>query len=299
MTEARLYVSALGVYDLYVNGKARVRPPGRRHHLRVPAPGWTNYDTTVNYFTYDVTDLLADPSQVTLAAVLGNGWYNGRISENSTYYSADGTSLALKAKLLVRYADGSTRTIVTAPDTEWRATDTGPYRTDDLYDGQSYDARKELPGWTANGFDTSAWSPVEAQDPLPDAQLIAYPGESARLMPEWDLKPESVTVYTGVADQESSANGKGRIVVDPARTVTDPTRASTVSVTLHPGDTAVIDLGQNLVGVPRYTLRGPAGAQVAFKPGRCSTTTARAPTALRARCTARTCAAPRPPAATS
>ncbi len=134
---------------------------------------------------------------------------------------------------------------------------------------------------------------------MPEAQLIAYPGDSARLMPEWDLKPESVTVYTGVADQESSANGKGRIVVDPARTVTDPTRASTVSVTLHPGDTAVIDLGQNLVGVPRYTLRGPAGAQVAFKPGRCSTTTARAPTALRARCTARTCAAPRPPAATS
>lgn len=67
-----------------------LRAPGRRHHVRVPAPGWTNYDTTVNYFTYDVTDLLADPAQVTLAAVLGNGWYNGRVSENSTHYSADG-----------------------------------------------------------------------------------------------------------------------------------------------------------------------------------------------------------------
>ncbi|MFJ2884536.1 family 78 glycoside hydrolase catalytic domain [Streptomyces sp. NPDC087305] len=268
VTEARLYVSALGVYDAYVNGRRVSVPQGDGTTYEFLPPGWTNYDTTVNYFTYDVTDLLADPAHVTLAAVLGNGWYNGRISENSThYYSADGNSLALKAKLLVRYADGSTQTIVTAPDAGWRATDTGPYRTDDLYDGQSYDARKELPGWTANGFDTSAWSPVEAQDPLPDAQLIAYPGESARLMPEWDLKPESVTVYTGVSGEETSANGKGRIVVDPARTVTDPTRASTVSVTLHPGDTAVIDLGQNLVGVPRYTLRGPAGAQVAFKPG--------------------------------
>ncbi|MFE2884437.1 family 78 glycoside hydrolase catalytic domain [Streptomyces sp. NPDC059272] len=268
VTEARLYVSALGVYDAYVNGRRVSVPQGDGTTYEFLPPGWTNYDTTVNYLTYDVTDLLTDPSQVTLAAVLGNGWYNGRISENSThYYSAEGNSLALKAKLLVRYADGSTQTIVTAPDADWRATDTGPYRTDDLYDGQSYDARKELPGWTANGFDTAAWSPVEAQDPLPGAQLIAYPGESARLMPEWDLKPQSVTVCTGVADQEGSANGKGRIVVDPARTVTDPTRASTVAVTLHPGDTAVIDLGQNLVGVPRYTLRGPAGAQVAFTPG--------------------------------
>ena len=276
VSEARLYLSALGVYDAHVNGHRVTVPQGDGTTHEFLPPGWTNYDTTVNYFTYDVTNLLADQAQVTLATVLGNGWYNGRISENGTYYSADGNPLALKAKLLIRYADGSTQTIVTAPGDDWRATDTGPYRTDDIYDGQLYDARKELPGWTANGFDASAWSAVEEQDPFPDAQLVAYPGESARLMPEWDRKPHSVTVYTGVtgvaavegvAGQESGANGKGRIVVDPARTVTDPARAATASVTLHPGDTAVIDLGQNLVGVPRYTLRGPAGAQVAFKPG--------------------------------
>ncbi|WP_043672500.1 alpha-L-rhamnosidase [Streptomyces xylophagus] len=267
VTEARLYVSALGVYDAYVNGRRVSVPQGNGMTYELLTPGWTNYDTTVNYFTYDVTDLLADPSQVTLAAVLGNGWYNSRISENSAYWSEEGNSLALKAKLLIRYADGSTQTIVTAPGDDWRATDTGPYRADDIYDGQFYDARRELPGWTANGYDASAWSAVEAQDPFPDAQLVAYPGESARLVPEWDRRPQSVTVYTGVADQESSANGRGRIVVDPVRTVTDPERAATVSVTLHPGDTAVIDLGQNLVGVPRYTLRGTPGAQVAFKPG--------------------------------
>ncbi|WP_329263000.1 glycoside hydrolase family 78 protein [Streptomyces sp. NBC_01478] len=252
VTEARLYVSALGVYDAYVNGRRVPVPQGDGTTYEVLTPGWTNYDTTVNYFTYDVTDLLTDPAQVTLAAVLGNGWYNGRISENSVYYSADGNSLALKAKLLIRYADGSAQTVVTAPGDDWRATDTGPYRADDLYDGQLYDAREELPGWTANGFDDSAWSAVEAQDPFPDARLVAYPGESARLMPEWDREPESVTVHTGA----TGATG-----------ATDPTRAATLPFTLHPGDTAVIDLGQNLVGVPRYTLRGPAGAQVTVKPG--------------------------------
>ncbi|XUL86209.1 family 78 glycoside hydrolase catalytic domain [Streptomyces galilaeus] len=272
VSEARLYVSALGVYEAYINGR-RVAVPhdgGATHELLTP--GWTNYETSVDYFTYDVTDLLTDPSQdpsqVTLAAVLGNGWYNSRISENSPYYSADGNSLALKAKLLVRYADGSTQTIVTAPDEDWRATDAGPYRADDIYDGQTYDARQELPGWTANGYDATGWSAVEEHNhPFPEARLVSHSGESARMVPSWDRKPCSVTVYTGVTDEEGSANGRGRTVVDPTRTVTEPGPAATASVTLHPGDTAVIDLGQNLVGVPRYTVRGPAGAQVVCKPG--------------------------------
>ncbi|MER7563764.1 family 78 glycoside hydrolase catalytic domain [Streptomyces sp. NPDC097941] len=258
--EARLYVSALGVYEAYVNGRRVTVPQDGGTTYELLTPGWTNYDTTVSYFTYDVTGLLAEQPQVTLAAVLGNGWYNGRVSDHSVYYSEAGNRLALKAKLLIRYEDGSTQTVVTTPGDDWRATDTGPYRADDIYDGQTYDARRELPGWTANGFDVSAWSGTEEHDfttRFPDSRLVAYPGESARLMPEWDRRPRSITVYTGGSN----------FVADPARTVTDPTEAATTSLTLHPGDTAVIDLGQNLVGVPRYTLRGPAGAEVAFRPG--------------------------------
>ncbi|MFF7047429.1 family 78 glycoside hydrolase catalytic domain [Streptomyces griseorubiginosus] len=258
--EARLYVSALGVYDAYVNGRRVTVPQDGRATHELLTPGWTNYDTTVSYFTYEVTGLLADEGQVTLAAVLGNGWYNGRVSENSVYHSPDGNRLALKAKLLIRYEDGSAQTVVTTPDGDWRATDTGPYRADDLYDGQTYDARRELPGWTANGFDASAWSGVEVHDfttRFPGSRLVAYPGESARLMPQWDRRPQSIAVHTGGSD----------FAADPTRTVTDPARAASAALTLHPGDTAVIDFGQNLVGVPRYTLRGPSGAQVAFAPG--------------------------------
>ncbi|MFG2468645.1 family 78 glycoside hydrolase catalytic domain [Streptomyces canus] len=258
--DARLYVSALGVYDAYVNGSRVTVPQDGSTTHELLTPGWTNYDTTVSYFTYDVTGPVVGKPQVTLAAVLGNGWFNGRVSANSVYCSEDGNRLALKAKLLIRYEDGSTQTVVTAPGDDWRATDTGPYRADDIYDGQTYDARRELPGWTANGFDASAWSGVEEHDfttRFPESRLVAYPGESARLMPAWDRRPRSITVYTGGGD----------FVPDPARTITDPTRAATTPTILHPGDTAVIDLGQNLVGVPRYTLRGPAGAEVAFAPG--------------------------------
>ncbi|MFI5663261.1 family 78 glycoside hydrolase catalytic domain [Streptomyces sp. NPDC051684] len=266
--EARLYVTALGVYEAYVNGERVTVPEGGGHTAELLTPGWTNYDTSVNYMTYDVTELVAHGGgrDVTLAAVLGNGWYNARVSEGSKYYSKDGNPLALKAKLLIRYADGGTQTLVTKPGAGWRATDTGPYRADDIYDGQTYDARKELTGWTASGFDTSTWSHVEEVGyaaKYPDARLTAYPGETARLMEKWDRIPQSLTVYSEVTGEESSANGKGRIVPDPARS----TDGKPGPVTLRTGDTAVFDLGQNMVGVPRYTLRGPAGAEVVVRFG--------------------------------
>ncbi|MFJ3799068.1 family 78 glycoside hydrolase catalytic domain [Streptomyces sp. NPDC090088] len=268
--EARLYVSALGVYEAHVNGHRVTVPHGTGTTRELLTPGWTNYDTTVSYFTYDVTDLVSGRKRLALAAVLGNGWYNGRVSQDSVYYSADGNPLALKAKLLLRYADGSTQSVVTGPGAGWKATDTGPHRADDIYDGQTYDARKELPGWTAAGYDDSSWADVAEHGysaRFPDARLVAYPGDSARLTPRWDRTPRSLTVCTGVAGEGSSANGKGHVVVDEGRTVTDPAWAATASVTLAEGDTAVFDLGQNMVGVPRYTVRGPVGAQVTLRFG--------------------------------
>ncbi|GAA4313087.1 hypothetical protein GCM10023086_33890 [Streptomyces venetus] len=268
--EARLYVSALGVHDTYVNGQHVIVPQDGGTTIELLPPGWTNYDRRVNYTTYDVTDLVRRQRGITLAFVLGNGWYNGRISEGSTYWSKDGNALAVKAKLLLRYADGTSQTVVTEPDGSWKATDTGPWRADDIYDGQTYDARRELPGWTLHGFDDSAWADVERvafEDRYPDVRLLAYPAETARLMPKWDRRPRSITVATGVSGQDGSPNGKGRIVVDPARTVTDPERAASASVTIGSGETAIFDLGQNMVGVARYGLRGPAGARVEFRFG--------------------------------
>src|SRR5690606_3154052 len=102
------------------------------------------------YFTYDVTDLIGSSGDVTLAAVLGKGWFSGRrIARGAPYYSDAGNPLALKAKLLIRYTDGSSQVVVTEPGSAWKGTDTGPIRFDDIYDGQTTDARMELPGWNA------------------------------------------------------------------------------------------------------------------------------------------------------
>ncbi|MDF2266333.1 family 78 glycoside hydrolase catalytic domain [Streptomyces coacervatus] len=268
--EARLYVAALGVYEAYVNGHHVTVEQDGGTTIELLPPGWTNYDTRLNYLTYDVTDLVTREPAVTIGVVLGNGWYNGRISDGSTYYSRSGNALALKAKLLIRYADGTSQTVVTTSEGGWKATDTGPYRADDIYDGQNYDARMELSGWTSHGFDASAWSDVERvafEDKYPDVQLLAYPGESARFMHRWDRRPQSITVATGVTGQDGSPNGRGHIVVDRARTVTDPAKAASAPVTIAGGEAAIFDLGQNMVGVARYSLRGPAGAKVEFKFG--------------------------------
>lgn len=267
---ARLYLSALGVYEAHVNGERVTVDQDGAPTLELLPPGWTNYDTRVDYLTYDITHLLHQASEVTLAVVLGNGWYNGRVSEGSTYHSKDGNALAVKAKLLIEYTDGTTQTVVTRTDDGWRATDIGPHRADDLYDGQTYDARRELTGWAAPGFDDTTWSDVERvafEDRYPDVRLLAYPAESARFVDRWDRWPMSVTVATGVTGQDDSPGGRGRVVVDPARTVTDPAQAATAQVTLSAGETAVFDLGQNMVGVARYGVRGPTGARVDFRFG--------------------------------
>lgn len=57
--EARLYISALGVYEAHLNGHRVAVPQGDATTHELLTPGWTNYDSTVNYFTYDVTDLVA------------------------------------------------------------------------------------------------------------------------------------------------------------------------------------------------------------------------------------------------
>lgn len=169
---ARLYISALGVYDAYINGGEKlgtVTEDDKSLEIDFMPPGWTNYDATIHYMTYDVTNYIKEDA-VTLAAALGNGWWNGRISKGNekhgetTYYSGEENELALFAKLFITYDDGSIHTVVTDTQSDWKATDTGPIRSNDIYDGEEYDATMEIPGWNKNDFDDSTWMNVKEHD---------------------------------------------------------------------------------------------------------------------------------------
>ena len=147
VAQARLYVSALGVHDSWVNGK----PVGDA----VLEPGWTAYQSKLHYAVHDVTDMLHAGENV-LAAAVGDGWWRGWLTwmgRRAVY--ADTT--ALLAQLEITFEDG-TRLIV-ASDESWRGA-TGGLLAADLYDGCDVDLRAEPDGWRLPGFSDAGWEPV-------------------------------------------------------------------------------------------------------------------------------------------
>jgi alpha-L-rhamnosidase len=172
---ARVYVSSLGLYQLYINGE--------KVGDDLFTPGWTSYNKRIQYQTYDVTSMLQE--QNTMGAMLGDGWFRGNIGwqDQRNYY---GEKLALIAQVLVVYTDGTSETFIT--DNSWKAT-TGPIIFSDIYNGETYDANKEMPGWSSNGFDESNWGTVAVLD-YPKDHLIAPEGPPVRAVEE--IKPINI-----------------------------------------------------------------------------------------------------------
>lgn len=123
--KARLYASALGVYEFTVNNQ-----PGSDVHF---APGWTSYQKTIQYQTYDITSYLKEENEICFT--LGNGWYKGILGffNQGNHY---GNRTALIAQIEITYEDGSAATIVT--DESWEST-TGAHRYSEIYHGEVID----------------------------------------------------------------------------------------------------------------------------------------------------------------
>ncbi len=164
---ARLYASACGVMNLSINGKPA--------SPELFAPGWTDYRKRLQFVAYDVTDLLSEGPNA-LGAVLGDGWWSGRLGWGNNRCRG-GNQLALLAQLEVTLADGSAVTVVT--DDSWFASDNGPVRSSDFYDGEKYDARLDRPGWDAPGFDNLGWF-FPTVLPAPKCELVPRVGVGCR-----------------------------------------------------------------------------------------------------------------------
>jgi alpha-L-rhamnosidase len=173
---ARFYASAMGLYELELNG--------RRVGDQYLTPGWTSYDFRFQYQVYDVTAALKSGPNC-LGATLGDGWYRGR-SGSEGKRNLYGKKLALLAQLVVRYTDGTEE--IVASDETWKAS-TGPILMSDIYDGETYDARLEKAGWSAPGFDDKDWKGVILLDP-PKAKVVASVGPPVEKTEE--LKPVKV-----------------------------------------------------------------------------------------------------------
>jgi alpha-L-rhamnosidase len=183
VARAIVYASALGAYELHANG--------RRVGDQILAPEWTDYHTRVQYQAYDVTDLVHSGENV-VGAFLGDGWYAGRIGlanivPGGTQWAIYGWNPKLLVKLELEYADG--RREVVGTDSAWKVTRDGPVRENDILDGESYDARKEMTHWDAPGFDDGDWAPAMVSEE--DVLLVAQRNEPIRVVEE--LRPIALT----------------------------------------------------------------------------------------------------------
>ena len=174
---ARIYVTSLGLYELHLNGK--------RVGDRLFTPGWTSYEHRLQYQTYDVTSLLRTGDNA-IGAMLGDGWYRGHLGFSSRRNNY-GRRLALRLQLEIRYQDGHVERIVS--DSTWK-TAPGPVLASDIYLGETYDARRERPGWSTAGYADRDWQAVGVLDP-PTATLIAPVSPPVRRVRE--LHPVSIT----------------------------------------------------------------------------------------------------------
>lgn len=182
--QAVAYVTASGFYEFYLNGQ--------KVGDHVLDPGVTDYRKTVLYSTYDVTSLLKKGKNAA-GAMLGNGAWNLRKTEGRWSWGSGGSAFGnpcFLMQLVITYKDG--RQSVILSDESWKSAP-GPVTFNNLYGGEDYDARLELPGWAETGFDESSWKPVmEAKGPggKLKSQLMPPIKVTATLQPVKQANPE-------------------------------------------------------------------------------------------------------------
>lgn len=132
VADARLRTTAHGLVEAHLNGRAA--------SADVLTPGWTSYEQRLRFAEWDVTDLLADGAN-TLVLAVGNGWYKGRLGWLGLE-AVYGKERAAAAELVITYSDGHVQTVRT--DESWGGAASG-ILADDLYDGETIDARGLLP----------------------------------------------------------------------------------------------------------------------------------------------------------
>jgi alpha-L-rhamnosidase len=226
---ARLYVTARGIYELFINGE-RV---GNDYYN----PGFSQYNKTHFYQIYDVTSLLKE-GQNAIGAMMSEGWWSGLMGfvGPEQIWNHFGDRQSLLAKLVINYSDGSKK-IITSNNKDWKYWNSGPIVYSSLFLGEVYDARKEvaIQGWTKPGYDCSGWANAIN---VPMKEGTTFSGEDSDMFERTvDLNFENYHLVGQIG------NNSGIYKTLAAKSVSE----------VRPG-VFVYDMGQNFVGVPKITL---------------------------------------------
>lgn len=225
ITDAVVYVCGLGHYRLNINGAT----VGDAEF----APVWSEYDKTVYYNVFDVTDLITAGGNA-VSVLLGNGMFNvqrmGRYSKLQTSFGPPQMLLRLE----INYADG-TRQVIKSGD-DWKYS-LSPITFNSIYGGESYDARLEQQGCCKAGFDDSGWR-----------NAVVTEGPKGRLTPQ-TVQPVRIMERYGIKSWKP-------IPADSLASASKSTKRE-----IHPS-AFVADMGQNLAGFPEITVSGKRGQKV-------------------------------------
>lgn len=168
VASARLYTTAHGLFEAEINGI--------RVGTEILQPGWTSYHHRLRYTTHDVTKLLSGGTENVLGFWLSHGWYKGRFGFLGGRTNIFGDKEGLFSQLEVVYTSGVKE--VFSSDETWKFSKS-PITFSGIYDGEHYDASKELADWSSSQYDDSTWlsAHVKVFDP---SVLIAPDGPPVR-----------------------------------------------------------------------------------------------------------------------
>lgn len=252
---ATLYATALGIYELYLNGQ-RV---GDAWFM----PGWTDYHRRAYYNTYDVTDLVQEGKNA-LGAWVADGWYSGYVgfglitgvgTEHIGRYMY-GKTPAVMAQLELELEDGTRQIVVT--DGTWKATGEGPIREADLLMGESYDATRENRGWATADFDDRDWETAILAKDAPPAPATFYEHVNPT-EPDGEPKIEGRPI--------DLAFHRPKLEAFPGMPVRVTGRIKPVQIVRRGPGTYQFDMGQNFAGVVGLHVKGPTGQRIKLRYG--------------------------------
>jgi alpha-L-rhamnosidase len=202
-TRSRLYITSLGVYRAFINGK-----PVGDHCM---APGWTSYNHRLNYQVFDIASLLKPGETNVIAVEVAEGWYAGRLGFGGGRRFIYGDKIAVLAQLEIGPHDATTGRYTLSSDESWSCHASAIIRSE-IYDGELYEARGDNPAWTGHGeYDDHTWQPVR-ELPFPQAQLIAPDAPPVRVIEE--IQPvDIITTPSGKTVIDFGQNLVGRLLV--------------------------------------------------------------------------------------
>ena len=236
--------TALGTYELYINGQLIGD--------EVLKPGFTHYEKTKYSFTYDITKAFNKGAgqENQLAVQVVPGWWADKIITPGGHDGMIGKKVAFRGVLMLTYADGSEEHFPTNLK-DWKAGVAGPVTHAAIFDGEDYDAR--LPqGWES----AAAFSQPEINTEFPGK---VWGTDGAEIYHRWDLALSPVKAYTwkGTTGATDDQFGKVSIVEEFA-----PGKPMTV----RPGETLVVDFGQNASAVPAFEFKAKEGTVLTCLP---------------------------------